>query len=56
MKEAKYIIDNSREYTINKINYVTKETINDITRPFIITDKKNVIKNKRRFHKIWKLK
>lgn len=41
MKEAKYIID-SGEYIINK--YVTKETINDITRPFIITDKKNVKK------------
>lgn len=55
---------NKQKWTISKgsygsditLNCITTESINDITKPFVITDKKNIIKDKRRFRKTWKLK
>lgn len=37
-------------------NYITTKSINDTIKPFVITNKKNTIKDKRRFRKTWKLK
>lgn len=52
---SKFIISDSYDSIITS-NCVTTESINDIIKPFVITDKKNIIKYKRRFRKIWKLK